>query len=40
MVLQKDFLISGCGNQNVICKISGFHSGDYEELRLLGCGAV
>jgi hypothetical protein len=23
-----------------ICKIWGFHSGDYEECRLLGCGAV
>jgi hypothetical protein len=23
-----------------ICKILGFHGGDYEECRLLGCGAV
>jgi hypothetical protein len=22
------------------CKIWGFHSGDYKECRLLGCGAV
>jgi hypothetical protein len=23
-----------------VCKIWGFHSGDYEECRLLGCGTV
>jgi hypothetical protein len=23
-----------------LCRIWGFHSGDYEEYRLLGCGAV
>jgi hypothetical protein len=26
--------------RNVFCKILGFHSGDYEECRLLGCGAM
>jgi hypothetical protein len=24
----------------VLCKISGFHGGDYEERRLLGCDIV
>jgi hypothetical protein len=24
----------------ILCEISGFQSGDYEEYRLLGCGAV
>jgi hypothetical protein len=24
----------------MLCKISGFHGGDYEECRLLGCYAV
>jgi hypothetical protein len=27
-------------NQMQFCKISGFHGGDYEECRLLGCYAV
>jgi hypothetical protein len=27
-------------NQNNVCKIWGFHGGDYEEYRLMGCGAV
>jgi hypothetical protein len=27
-------------NQNQLCKIWGFHGGDYEECRILGCGAV
>jgi hypothetical protein len=27
-------------SENLFCKISGFHGGDYEELRLLGCYAV
>jgi hypothetical protein len=25
---------------NILCKIWGFHGGDYEEYRLLGCVAV
>jgi hypothetical protein len=25
---------------NYVCKILGFHGGDYEECRRLGCGAV
>jgi hypothetical protein len=24
----------------LLCEISGFHGDDYEEYRLLGCGAV
>jgi hypothetical protein len=27
-------------NSYISCKISGFHGGDYEEWRLLGCDAV
>jgi hypothetical protein len=27
-------------SQLILCKIRGFHGGDYEEYRLLGCGAV
>jgi hypothetical protein len=27
-------------NQLMLCKIRGFHGGDYEEFRLLGCYAV
>jgi hypothetical protein len=27
-------------NKNQLCKIWGFHGGDYEECRILGCGAV
>jgi hypothetical protein len=29
-----------CEDSNLYCKIWGFHGGDYEECRLLGCGAV
>jgi hypothetical protein len=27
-------------SQLILCKICGFHGGDYEECRLLGCYAV
>jgi hypothetical protein len=29
-----------CVNFVLLSKICGFHSGDYEERRLLGCGSV
>jgi hypothetical protein len=34
------YVIVYYGKVGCICKIGGFHSGDYEEYRLLGCDAV
>jgi hypothetical protein len=44
-ILPCGHLLTSCRFQSVfhavfLCNIRGFHGGDYEELRLLGCYAV